>query len=256
MFTRLFPILHETPAEPSGAAPAEAAPPVPEPVVTPPANDAPWANDIAFITDDAQRAQVDEYLRTKVQPRVTKLEQDLAELRPAQELYDDLIADRDGTLTAVVEQLYDPEVAEQIKAALTPPAEQTPAQERQVAEMDPRLKAVVEDYEERTARERYEAELARVKQANPDVDLELFHPFVIASDDMDSAVAAYNKWVATATEKLGPPAVKEDPPATVEANGSGATPPPTETRYETLDAAIDAAIAESRKSPPPAVGQV
>jgi hypothetical protein len=102
-----FPLVTFDPNDvPSGEPVAEVTPPVvPEPQA------GPWASDLeAYIQDPAARAQADKFLREKIQPRTTKLEQESSQYKPARELYDDLVNDPDNTLLAVATQLYGEDV--------------------------------------------------------------------------------------------------------------------------------------------------
>lgn len=89
---------------------------------TPPENNqpgaAPWAGDLASrFEDEGVRGQVDAYLRESWQPRMTQLEQQVAQ-QPnvpdeAVALFNDLMSDPKQTVTTLIEELFgDPDYAE------------------------------------------------------------------------------------------------------------------------------------------------
>jgi hypothetical protein len=95
-----------------GAEPAEGAPPATADATPPaaspaPASDGPWAKDLAEnFEDPATRAAVDEFLRTTVQPHVTKLEQATAPNRDAEKLWNDFRESPVETYLAVSGELF------------------------------------------------------------------------------------------------------------------------------------------------------
>lgn len=81
---------------------------------------APWSADLAQrFEDPAVRAQVDEYLRSTMQPRMTQLEQKAAAAKDAQDLWDGFANQPYETLVGVIDQLFDPGTAQNVYAALS-----------------------------------------------------------------------------------------------------------------------------------------
>jgi hypothetical protein len=248
--------------------------PVQEPVaVEPPAaqgqGSGPWSDDLQSVfTDDGIRTQVDAFLREKVQPYVTQLEQ---KSKPSQEqeiaisLYDDLRQDPGSTYLAITEELFGEEAAEAIQQALSSSfgIEDEPETPTPDTPLDPRLARVIESFEAREAQEAYDSALTQVKtQAQAEgVPLEdsLFHPFVVSAEgDMSVAYDAYKEFVSQAPQKLGlateQPAAPEAPPA-IGSDIQAPAAPPTEPSYSSLDDALDDFFKES-KAAPPVVGSV
>lgn len=226
----------------------------PEPVPTPAAGDAPWSQDlVSLFPDEAVRGQVDQYLRTKVQPHTTKLEQQVAAAQNATALYTDLQADPVGTFTAIGEQLFEDEQVAALKAALgieEPAAPITPAAAPITPAMDPRLEALLAREEERERQQHWDTETQRI--GIPAEQHRLLAPFVVAAEgDFDAAKAAYDQYVADFTAAHGAPPAAE-PPAPVApgvlgtGDGGGGAPVPVEPKYDSLDAAFDATMDEIR----------
>lgn len=266
----LFPTFHETPdgTQTAGAQPvadAAAAPPEPTAPPAPPA-DAPWSADLrAYLGDnDEALAAADRYMREKVQPRITQLEQTDA---PAQRLYKDLTdpAKVDLTVAAVVQQVYGEEVAEKFVALfgdgeeLTPEATAAAVQTAQetTTEVDPEEQARQEWIDEQRAREQREADDREYNEqldaiiATPEFNLQprdrdLLTPFMASSDTVGEAVSKYHAYVATFQQAHGitpaeanagqPPA----PPTLGSEGAPAATPPVAEKyeRWEDLDKAV------------------
>ncbi len=236
----------------SGGAPEVQSTPDPVPEVVPEPQPGPWASDLESYFDDPQvRAQADRFLRERVQPRVTQIEQERSEYAPARELYDDLRSDPETTLRAITGQLYGDDVAEAIAKLLdegetepgTPEAQPAPELPREVQEL-------IAERNERLAAEAYEAELARVKQQIPDLVEDEFHPFVVsAQGNMDKAVAVYQRWRQGVEERYGTPSAAQDPPpAALGSEGSSPVAPPVQQKYDSLDAALDATMDDLRRA--------
>ena len=212
----------------------------------------PWAEDLTTrFEDEATRQAVDAFLREKVQPYVTQVEQ---EARPALELYRDLQANPGATYVELTEDLFGEDEAKAITSYLegrygetnTPaPQEQAQPQTNPDGQPDPRMQEMLNDWEEQRNEKLYDAELQRLtaieqaaaqregRQPLPIKD-HLFRPFVVAEDgDMDKAFVGYKAFVETArTELFGDAQVQEVAPPTLGGNTSGATPPPTEKNYD------------------------
>lgn len=255
------------PSEPAAAAPA-------------PVNPGPWAADLATYFGDNQEAiaAADRYMREKVQPRITQLEDGT---KPARELYDDLLNDPQNTLAAVVSELYGEEVGTKFAALFGEEGEGAPAgttveqavEQAAAATADEPpewAKPILEDYQSRKQREAdeqartageqaYQEVLADLRKNHADLtdaDMELIHPFMAAAGgDPEAAYAGYQAYKEQVAKALGvEPAAPEpvaEPPAVLPS--AGTTPPPVQKNYPTLDAAMDDWFAERRAASPPPV---
>ncbi len=267
----LFPTFYETP---DVTAVAGAVTP-PEPVVEPPAaavQPGPWAADLTeYFGDDAEAiAKADKYMREKVQPRITHLETESA---PARELYKDLLANPEETLSAVFEELYGEEKGAEFAALLTPAqaAEvvETVAAGAAEGDVPEWAKPLVEDHQARRdadlrkqGEDAYAATLAEMRTAHTDLtdaDMELIHPFMHAAGG-DPAVAyeGYKtfktQFAAAAGVAPAPAAPVAEPPPVLGGPGAPAAAPPTSKtyRWDELGDAIDDFQSEMRaQSPPP-----
>jgi hypothetical protein len=250
----------------------------PEPVVqdptpTPPAEPeitGPWANDLAkHFEDPAQRAAVDAFLRETVQPYSTKLEQQLAGLKPAQQLYEDFVANPNETFIAIAEELYQEDGAKAIQDQLTALfGEQEDTVVTDTPEtppaLDPEDKAAVEWAKQQAIQQQYNAEFERVKGLDeykdiPAEDWELFHPFVASAEgDFDAAAAGFNQWRAQVESRYKPadPDPEPDPEAPVTLDSTTPPAPPVAKDYKNIDDAIEDWFAEERPQAPPVVGSV
>jgi hypothetical protein len=102
-------------------------------VQDPAAGSAPWSADLeSRFPDPEQRAAVDAYLRETQQPRMTQLEQRVAQAGEAQALYDAFREDPTGTYLSVTEQLYGEDARDRLISALN--GEQGDAAQQQAQE--------------------------------------------------------------------------------------------------------------------------
>lgn len=189
------------------------------PVAAPqPTNPGPWDADLAQFTDAATRAQVDQLLRTRVQPYTTQLEQKAAAAADAQRLYDDLTNNPAETMAALANDLqWSPEVYE------APPVEQ---QQFEQPEMDPRLAQLLAEDEQRKAEASYDSEMNRAVEQHPGLRPELFHPFVGAADgDFDQAYTMYENWINLSNQVNAPEPDLTPAPPTLGSDQGGTTPP-------------------------------
>jgi predicted RNA-binding Zn ribbon-like protein len=93
-------------------------PTAPEPAA--PAPSGPWANDLtSHFEDPSERARVDAFLRETVQPHVTRIEQERAQLKPAEQLYADLVENPADTYVALTEELFGEDATKAIQDQLT-----------------------------------------------------------------------------------------------------------------------------------------
>src|SRR3954471_5592732 len=93
------PVAQTEPVQDPVATPAAPAPQTYETPAVPaaPAPRGPWADELQTrFTDADQRAQVDAFLRESAQPHVTRVEQERAGLRPAEQLWNDLTGEESG----------------------------------------------------------------------------------------------------------------------------------------------------------------
>lgn len=240
------------PTEPAAPAAAPPAPPAPAP--TP--GDGPWAADLqTLFTDEQVRGQVDQFLRSKVQPYTTQLEQQAAAARDAQRLYSDLNENPYDTYVALTTEMFGEEAGNALLAQLQ---QQVGAQEQQPAApeqptppagapADPRVENVINWFEQQQAEQQYDAELARIQQAHPDVNADLFHPFVAAAEgDFDQAYQLYStygqQWAAANATAGEQPAA----PPTLGSVGQTAPPGAGDPQPKTIADAVDAFVASQR----------
>lgn len=263
MFFRFMPFVVFDPEDVPAVTPPEPAPAAaPEPAPQP----GPWDADLAVFEDPELRAQVDGFMREKVQPRMTQLETQLAQRKPAHDLYDDLSgSDADEALKQVIAEIHDPELAEKFAALLEPevptepepepvPVAETPAP----VELPQEIQEIVAERQAAKEQEDYDNDLKRVQALHPDLKIEdeFFAPFVAAAEgDFDIAVDLFRTFEAKATERYGPaPEPVPEPPATLTESANPA--PPVEKKYATMDDAFDAWFEEMRESPAAPVGVV
>lgn len=188
-----------TSAPEQGEQPQDPQTPVAAPAAAAPAiGDGPWANDLNLIfTDPNQRAQVDQFLRTKVQPHTTKLEQELAQTRDAQKLWNDLGENPGETFVAVARELYGEEAAtaavNAMQAALDQ-GQQQQAQQPAPAQLPPEIQNMYQSWQEEQNEKVYDATVAKIVASNPDILEGRFHHFVAsANGDFDKAVILYRE---------------------------------------------------------------
>ncbi|MGZ6570464.1 MAG: hypothetical protein ACXVHB_05955 [Solirubrobacteraceae bacterium] len=177
-----------------------------EPVVqTPPApaiQPGPWEQDIRqAFTDPQTAAQVDQFLRARVQPRVTQLEQQYAQTEDARNLWDSFHNDPVATYNSVAQQLREAGYLEgEAQAGAQAAYEQAmaqPAPPAQVASSqteDPRVAEMYAAWKQQQELEAYDAEIARIVNdpANKDLNPNRLHTYVSAANgDFTQAVAMY-----------------------------------------------------------------
>ena len=269
---KLFPTFYETPDVTTVAGAVTP----PEPVVeTPPAvQPGPWAADLTeYFGDNPEAiAAADRYMREKVQPRITHLETESA---PARELYKDLLANPEETLTAVFEEIYGEDKAAEFAALLTP-AEAAAVVEAAAAgaaeagedEVPAWAKPLLEKHEQQTDAElretqaaEYQEVLAEMRAAHTDLtddDMNLIHPFMSAAGgDIERAYAGYQAYTEAFKPRHGvtPAEAAETPPppAVLTSEGSTAAAPPIQKEYTSFEEAWDDWKAEQATVAPPPV---
>lgn len=247
----------------------------------------PWDQDLAgAFEDEAVRNQVSDFLGEHVQPYVTRLEQDSRPNRDATRLWEGFSETPVQTSVQVARELYGDEVADKFAAILqgeqeetpTPDAQTTPPEGEQTApegeddgpipfeKLPPNVQEAVAKQEAEEQRKAYYDEVDRVTaehkddlpkdaEGNPKLNVDLFHPFVVAADgDFDQAYEAYAQFYANAKQEWGGETQQETPPPAIDSQTRDASAtPPQEVTYDSLDSAMDAFFDE-QKSPPPTVG--
>lgn len=221
-------------------------PPAPEPV-----SQGPWSQDLAStFEDEAIRGQVDGFLREKVQPYLTRVEQESAEAR---RLYDAFSEDPRSTYLDVTTQLFDLDTAKAIADYLDlleadESEDETP--EVQQSAIPPEVQALIDERNEAQERAAFEAEFESTKARYPQVDLDfdLFVPFVARTGDWDEAVKQYVAHTEAFKAKFAPqteqaPTPTQAPPVL---GSEGTTAPPVQEQPQSLDAAIDEFMDEQR----------
>jgi hypothetical protein len=249
--------------------PTIAAPSVPSPIpAAPPASQAapaPWTSDLnAIFADEATRGQVDQYLRTKVQPYTTQLEQKAAVSEQANRLWQGFETDPIDTYVAVTTELFGEQAGVQMLEQLQQQqaAQQQPGQQAQpAAQIDPRLQSVIDYVENQQTNQQYEQNMTSITAQHPDVDPDLFHPFVAAAGgDFNEAYNLYTAYQAQFQTKFGVQLPAEPAPVAPAVMGSDtaaaqSSATPTAPRKQTLDEAINDFMSEQRtnREAPPVV---
>lgn len=192
--------------------------PTPESTQAPPAQlSGPWEADIrAAFTDPTVQATVDAFLRSKVQPRMTQLEQSVAAADNAKQLWDAFQADPATTYAEITRELYGPEhgqaaleYLEQRLTATPAPAETPPVAEPARQQFDPETQLSpdeVQAWRQEQELKQYDRALDEVLSdpANKDIDRDLFHTYVAAAEgDFENAVARYRAHVAEVLTRYG-----------------------------------------------------
>lgn len=251
----------------------------------------PWDQDLAgTFEDEAVRNQVSDFLGEHVQPYVTRLEQDSRPNRDATRLWEGFAETPVQTYVQVSRELFGDEVADRVAATLqgeeggeptpapdtqtttpdtqtiTPPEGQTDDGPIPFEKLPPNVQEAVAKQEAEEQRAAYYEEVDRVTkehadalpkndEGEPQLNVDLFHPFVVAADgDFDQAWASFEQFYTNAKKEWGAPQEGETPPPAIDSQTRDAsTTPPQEVEYKSLDEAMDAWFDE-QKSPPPTVG--
>jgi hypothetical protein len=260
------------PTPPAPEAPAPEAPaPVQEAPATAPPQPAPWSADLeAYITDPAAREQADRYMREKVQPRITQLEDS-----PAQRLYKDLTdqSKQDVTVAAVVSQIYGEEYAEKFIDLFGEEGEgleegQTIEEgvEEAAAAPDPNAEWVAQkraEEEQAKAEQEYDtfidSVIAEEEFKLTEVDKPLLAPFMATSETVGEAVSKYHAYVASFAQahNMTPAeaAAAADPPPALNGPGAAAATPPLEQppgKWEDIGQLAQDYVREQAAKRPPA----
>lgn len=227
----------------------------------------PWDEDLAARFQNAnQRRNVAEFLREKVQPHLTKVEQQAAQRNEnAERLWNDFRQDSDGTFERIATELYGADHAKRMLNALR--TEDTPApdfdapDELDLDELPQEARETIEWAQAEKQKQQWNALLADVAEKNPDltVDEELFTPFVIASEGrVDQAVESYKEWLAkfpgAKTEEAAEEAAEETAPPVVDGK-VGRTGREAAREPQSMDEALADmyAMMKQADTPPPTV---
>jgi len=216
-----------------------------------------------MFADEATRGQVDEFLRSKVQPYTTQLEQQASQAKDATQLWNQLNENPVETYVRLTTEMFGEaagqavlaEVQQQVDKQQQPP-QQDPNQQQMPT--DPRFENVANWVEQQQNQAYYEQEMARIQQAHPEVRPELFHPFVAAADgNFNEAVNIYNNYITqwNAANAAPVPPVPEAP-AVIGSDAATVSTPPVEPKKQSLDEAIGDFMNEQRlaKEAPPVSG--
>lgn len=258
----------QTSSEPSTSPPS--APPQASQPAPPQPGPAPWQNDLQQAFDPETAARVDAFLRSNVQPRMTQYEQQLAQARDAQAMYDAFQADPDAANVAVQRQLYGDQYADAVAQQLgrtdlivgQPPAPQyqpyqAPAPQQPeppadpYANLPPELVELAKEREEQKQQEAYDAAVNEFL-SDPqyaDINRDLFDPFVAGAQTWEEAVNGYRAYAAQWAQQGGEPAAAEAPPVMGSDTQGNVGSTPAQPR-ETLNEAIDNIFAENAPAPP------
>lgn len=243
------------------------------PVVDDPApapSDTPWAADLETLFEDpAVRGQVDGFVREKIQPYVTQLEQATQVNRDAERLWNDFRETPVDTFGAVAVELFGDEKAEELRALLAgetppeePPVTPTPDTYEEFSidedELPPHVREAVEYAANKKQQEEWDEAFADVQARNSDVEIveELFYPFVTAADgDIDEAASSYKAWYEKGKTKFAGIEIDPDdipdtnPPPVNNPKVDPAPSAPPEKQQQTLDEAMDEFFAEQNAPP-------
>lgn len=228
----------------------------------------PWAKDLeAAFTDPEMQRTVDAFLREKVQPHVTRMEQNVAELADAKVLMDDLINRPGETFLALTEELFGQDKAASVYDALqTGAVVEKPDGEggtdlvvTDASALDPETKALLAELKADKDRAVYDNAIADTVTKYADtvkIVPDLFHPFVHTADgDLDKAAGAYKAFYDRFATEFGvvtppPAALPGAPPTLGGESASGGTTPPVEKHYDSIGDALDDWFNEQRSAPP------
>lgn len=243
---------------------------------------APWSSDLeSRFSDPETRQAVDSYLRERWQPRMTQLEQTVAQSSDAQALYDAFREDPNGTFLSVTEQLYGAEEAERVVKALSGelgPAAQQQAEQAvenavdQVSEVQPAglpeedRKILDEIKNDRMAQQYRQAvgeliDNAGFDQAMSAHALQNIHSFIAAADgDLDEGLKRYK--IAMTGVTLAPAEAPVDPvtgqpaPPVIDGQGGPASSPPLQRKMSWDEAFKEFGdeVKQSNGRTPPPVG--
>lgn len=256
-------------------------------------NTNPWDSDLASAFEDEEtREAVSAFLGEKVQPYVTKLEQESKPDRDASLLWEQFHEEPVATTIQVIRELYGEEKADAFTAILqgenAPEApesgdvsketEEAPTEEPtdtsiKFEQLPTEVQELIQSQKLEESKRAYYSEIDRIREAhkdelpkddegNPRLDADMFHPFVVAAEgNFDEAYNGFQNWVKTALKEAGVNTETEEtdgntPPPTIDSKTRDASAQvPAQPKNQTLDGAMDEMF-EELKAPPPTVGAV
>lgn len=180
-----------------------------------PLKPSPWQQDIeSTFTDPEVQEAVDEFMRSRYQPRVTQLEQQLAGTRDAQNLWNRIHEDPLGTFNALRDELvaagYPLAEATAAAQATVQDAQAAPAPQAtevaSAAQEDPRVAEMYAAWTREQEMKQYDATIAEIVNdpANADINPNRYHTFVAAADgDFNRALEMYRADVAQVLADYG-----------------------------------------------------
>ena len=175
----------------------------------------PWENDIrSSFTDPEEQERVDNFLRTRVQPRMTQTEQELARARQqyeataeARSLLESFQTNPVETFNGVKQQLIDlGYTLEQAEAGAQQAATDAGVGALTPAASDPRLDEMYEAWQRDQQLQAYDARIAEIANdpRNADINPNRLHVFVAAADgDFDQALEMYRADIANVLTTYG-----------------------------------------------------
>lgn len=246
--------------------------------------DSPWGKDVQEMFESPEeQAAIHKWMQEKQQPYITKLEEEGAENRKANNLWNQFAEDPQGTFERVAKELYEDQAGAIIAAAKgeAAPTNNQPFTDSDdeplwdVEDLPKEVQDLINKQKESEIEAAWNAEMNRIeedfdKDEDVEFDPNLFYPFVAGADgDFDEAATAYKDWYAKSAEKfkvnLELPGGdgnegegdegegNDDPPVVVNSKSRQTSAPPQDKKYGSIDAAIDDFLEESN-APPPVVG--
>lgn len=236
------------------------------------ATETPWATDLASAFPDPEvQAQVDSFLRERIQPYVTSVEERAALAGDVQEFWNQWTENPGETWNEMTKELVGDEKAAEVLALIqgtepsapaTPAAPATEAPPTTGQALPPQYQEALDEFigERQTAK--YDKAVNEFIAAHPDagVKRELFDPFVASAEgNLEAALEGYTAWATAAQAEFGPPPPEGEAPApappALTGETGGVSTPPTEKDYgRNIDAAVDDFFNEQKASAPPVVG--
>jgi hypothetical protein len=253
----------------------------------------PWDDDLAEkFEDEDVREAVSEFLGEKVQPYVTKLEQESKPDRDATLLWEQFHEEPVSTTIQVIRELYGEDKADAFAAILqgeeteapesgdvtkenegerTEPSEPTDTSVK-FEQLPPEVQEMIQNQKLEESRKAYYSEIDRIKEehkdelpkdddGNPRLDADTFHPFVVAAEgNFDEAYKGFQSWIDAARREAGLVTEEategnEPPPVFSSKTRDASSKVPAQPKNQTIDGALDEMF-EELKAPPPTVGGV
>jgi hypothetical protein len=223
----------------------------------------PWADDIrTAFEDEGLQAQVDGFLREKIQPYVTQLEQQRGP-KEALELYNDLREQPGETWFSLTAELFGEDAAAELASTLrAEEAEEEPVAQEPGNGLSPEDAQLLAELRNQKQVNAYQTAKAEFIAQHDDVKENLFDPFVAAAEgDFEQAYAAYTKYVEDFKAAFGVAPPNADPaapaPPVMDQSTQAPPAPPVAKQYgRDLNSAIDDMFGDLTGGAPPAIGSV